>query len=57
MAALTILGALGALILLTVVIRRWRRHRSDQRRQWLGTRDQDWSEDELAVLRSADVAA
>lgn len=57
MDALTILGALGALALLLTVLWRWRRSRSDQRRQWLGTRERDWSADELDLLRSSDVAA
>lgn len=57
MVALTIFGGLAALALLTVVIRRLRRSRSDQCRQWLGPREGDWSDDELDVLRSSDVAA
>ena len=49
-AALLVLVAGGTLL--------WRRRRarSDQRRQWLGLREQDWTSDELAVMRTAEVA-
>jgi len=57
MGALTICGAMAALILLTVMSRRLRRSRSEQCREWLGSYEEDWSDDELDALRSADVAA
>ncbi len=57
MDALTICVALTALALVTVVARRRRRSRSEQCRQWLGTGEEDWSDDELDSLRSSDVAA
>ena len=57
MDALTICAAVTALALFLVVAWRWRRSRSDQRLQWLATRERDWSDDELDSLRSSDVAA
>jgi hypothetical protein len=57
MDALLICAAVLALTALgTVLWRRWRA-RSDQRLQWLGTRERDWTSDELAALRAADAAA
>jgi hypothetical protein len=50
---------LALLALMTIgglVWRRWRT-RSDQRLQWLGTRERDWSADELDALRATDAAA
>ena len=57
MDALVICGALAALLVIAVVARRLRRSRSDQCQQWLGTREGDWSDDELDALRSSDAAA
>jgi hypothetical protein len=57
MDALTICVALLALAATTTLAwRRWRT-RSDQRLQWLGTRERDWSADELDALRAQDAAA
>lgn len=51
-----ILGALAVVaVVATLLWRRWR-SRSDQRLQWLGTRERDWSTEELDQLRSADAA-
>jgi hypothetical protein len=48
LALLTSLVALGALVWLM------RRSRSDQRLQWQGTRDRDWTTEELAELRAGE---
>ena len=57
MDALTICGALTALALVAVALRRLRESRSEQCREWLGSYEEDWSDDELDALRSVDVAS
>ena len=57
MDALMTVGVLLALTVLAALVwRRWR-SRSDQRLQWLGTRERDWSTEELDLLRSSDATA
>ncbi len=57
MDALMTVGVLLALAALAALVwRRWR-SRSDQRLQWLGTRERDWSTEELDLLRSSDATA
>jgi uncharacterized iron-regulated membrane protein len=57
MDALMICGALLALVASGALLWRRRRARSDQRLQWQGTRERDWTIDELADLRASDAAA
>lgn len=57
MDALMALAALTALLALGALVWRLRRSRSDQRLQWQGTRERDWTTEELAQLRAADVLA
>jgi len=55
MDALVICGVLAVVACVaTLAYGMWRR-RADQRLQWLGTRERDWSTEDLEVLRSADV--
>ena len=57
MDALMISAALGGLVLLGALAwRRWRK-RSDMRLQWQGTRERDWTIDELAALSATEHAA
>ncbi|HEX7133825.1 MAG TPA: hypothetical protein VF228_14715 [Iamia sp.] len=57
MDALMICTAVLALVGLGALVwRRWRA-RSDQRLQWQGTRERDWTVDELDALRARDAAA
>lgn len=56
MDALMICTAVLALVGTGALLWRLGRNRSDQRLQWLGTRDRDWTSDELASLGSSDVA-
>ncbi|HMJ78431.1 MAG TPA: hypothetical protein VK507_20780 [Iamia sp.] len=56
MDALMICAALSSLVLLGALAwRRWRR-RSDMRLQWQGTRERDWTIDELAALSATEAA-
>jgi hypothetical protein len=60
MDALMICAAVLALVGIGALLWKLWRTRSDQRLQWLGTRERDWTVDELADLRAvegADVAA
>jgi hypothetical protein len=57
MDALMICAALAAVVATAALLWFWRRSRSDQRLQWLGTRERDWSTEELDALRATDAAA
>jgi hypothetical protein len=57
MDALMVLAALAALVALGALVWRLRRSRSDQRLQWQGTRERDWTTEELAQLSSSDVVS
>lgn len=49
------LVVLTALLALGALVWRMRRSRSDQRLQWQGTRERDWTTEELAQLSAADI--
>ena len=57
MDALMICAAVLVLVATTALLwRRWRT-RSDQKLQWLGTRERDWTTDELDALGSVEPVA
>jgi uncharacterized membrane protein YqjE len=57
MDALMALAALTTLLALGALVWRLRRSRSDQRLQWQGTRERDWTTEELAQLSSTEAVS